>query len=281
MHIANVLNLMPDETVTTMLVVPDFEMAEFITLLTRFGRIKRMELNVFANIRSVGLIAMSLDEGDSLDWARLTNGSEDFIVVTRRGRALRFSEADVRPMGRTAAGVNAIRLQTNGDEVVGFDVVKPGAELLVVHEHGYGKRTPLEEYTVHGRYTQGNWATDYTRLDEVGPIVSARVVEPDDQITVMTANGIVLRTRVDGIRVAGRITRGVRVVNLMEGDNVVAVAVLTHADLNRGVDVGGETGVDVAVDGEAGTGMPPEEVEAMLEESDVAEDMPAPEDSAA
>ncbi|MCB0050469.1 MAG: DNA gyrase subunit A, partial [Caldilinea sp.] len=249
MHIANVLNLLPDETATTMLVVPDFEMAEYITLLTRFGRIKRMELNVFANIRSVGLIAMSLDEGDSLDWARLTNGSEDFIVVTRRGRALRFSEANVRPMGRTAAGVNAIRLQPSGDEVVGFDVVKPGAELLVVHEHGYGKRTPLEEYTAHSRYTQGNWATDHTRLDEVGPIVSARVVEPDDQITVMTANGIVLRTKVDGIRVAGRITRGVRVVNLMDGDNVVAVAVLTHADLNRGVDEGGETGVDVATNG--------------------------------
>ncbi len=252
MHIANVLNLLPDETVTTMLVVPDFESAEYITLLTRCGRIKRMELNVFANIRSVGLIAMSLDESDSLDWARLTRGGEDFIVVTRRGRALRFSEDDVRPMGRTAAGVNAIRLQSEGDEVVGFDVVKPSAELLVVHEHGYGKRTPLEEYTVHGRYTQGNWATDYTRLDEVGPIVSARVVEPEDQITVMTANGIVLRTRVDGIRVAGRITRGVRVVNLMEGDNVVAVAVLTHADLNRGVDDGGEVGSDVAILSDAG-----------------------------
>src|SRR5690606_22090849 len=155
---------------------------------------------------------------------------EDFIVVTRRGRALRFSEEDVRPMGRTAAGVNAVRLQPHGDEVVGFDVAKAGAELLVVHEHGYGKRTPLERNNVHSRYTQGNWATDHTRLDEVGPIVSARVVEPDDQITVMTANGIVLRTKVDGIRVAGRITRGVRVVNLMDGDNVVAVAVLTHAD---------------------------------------------------
>ncbi len=149
MHIANVLNLMPDETVTTMLVVPDFEHADYITLLTRQGRIKRMELNVFANIRSIGLIAMSLDEGDSLDWARLTNGSEDFIVVTRHGRALRFSEKNVRAMGRTAAGVMAIRLQPQDDEVVSLDVVKQEAELLVVHEHGYGKRMPLEEYTAH------------------------------------------------------------------------------------------------------------------------------------
>ncbi|MFO7632393.1 MAG: DNA gyrase C-terminal beta-propeller domain-containing protein, partial [Caldilinea sp.] len=201
------------------------------------------------NIRSVGLIAMSLDDGDSLDWARLTNGSEDFIVVTRRGRALRFSESDVRAMGRTAAGVMAIRLQREGDEVVGFDVVKPDAELLVVHVHGYGKRTALSEYTAHSRYTQGNWATDHTRLDEVGPIVAARVVEPEDQITVMTTNGIVLRTRVDGIRAAGRITRGVRVVNLGDGDSVAAVAVMTHADLNRGVDEGGETGADLALNG--------------------------------
>jgi len=247
MHIANVLNLMSDETVTTMLIVPDFEMADYITLLTRQGRIKRMELNVFANIRSVGLMAMSLDAGDALDWARLTKGGEDFIVVTRRGRALRFNEDDVRAMGRTAAGVMAIRLAPEHDEVVGFDVVKPEAELLVVHEHGYGKRTPLAEYTVHSRYTQGNWTTDHTRLEEVGPIVAARVVEPQDQITVMTANGIVLRTAVDGIRAAGRMTRGVRVVNLAEGDGVAAVAVMTHADLNRGVDGGGVTGVDRAL----------------------------------
>ena len=247
MHIANVLNLQPDETVTTMLVVPDFEHADYITLLTRQGRIKRMELNVFANIRSIGLNAMSLDEGDSLDWARLTRGNEDFIVVTRRGRALRFSEDDVRPMGRAAAGVMAVRLHGADDEVVGFDVVKPHAELLVVHVHGYGKRTPLAEYTAHSRFTQGNWATDHTRLEEVGPIVAARVVEPDDQITVMTANGIVLRTKVDGIRTAGRMTRGVRVVNLGEGDSVAAVAVMTHADLNRGVDDGGETGADLAL----------------------------------
>ncbi|HHW86866.1 MAG TPA: DNA gyrase subunit A [Chloroflexi bacterium] len=250
LHIANVLNLLPDETVTTMLVVPDFEHADYITLLTRQGRIKRMDLNAFANIRSSGLIAMTLDDGDSLDWARLTKGGEDFIVVTRRGRALRFSEEDVRPMGRAAAGVMAIRLHGADDEVVGFDVAKPHAELLVVHVQGYGKRTPLTEYTTHSRYTQGNWATDHTRLDEVGPIVAARVVEPNDQITVMTANGIVLRTRVDGIRMAGRMTRGVRVVNLLEGDTVAAVAVMTHADLNRGVDDGGETGVDLALNGD-------------------------------
>ncbi len=246
MHIANVLNFQPDEAVTTMLVVPDFELADYITLLTRQGRIKRMELSVFANIRSVGLIAMTLDEGDSLDWARLTDGNEDFITVSWRGKALRFSERDVRPMGRTAAGVLAMRLQEGDDHVVSFDVAKPDTDLLVVHLAGYGKRTPISEFTPHGRNTMGQWATDHTRLDEVGPIVAARVVRPEDQITLMTANGIALRTKVEGIRIAGRSARGVRVVNLNEGDTVAAVAVLYHEDLNRGVD-GGSSDADESV----------------------------------
>ena len=247
-HIANLLNLQADETVTTMLIVPDFEEANYITLITRQARIKRMELSVFANIRSVGLIAMTLDEGDSLDRARLTAGHEDFIVVTRKGKALRFDENDVRAMGRSAAGVMAIRL-LDGDEVVSLDVVKPGAELFVLHERGYGKRVPLDEYTVHSRYTQGNWTTDHDRLDEVGQIVSARVVYLEDQITVMTSNGIVLRTNVAGIRSCGRPAKGVRIVNLQEGDSVAAVAVLPSDDLNRGVDEGGGTSVDEMANG--------------------------------
>ncbi|MCB9162627.1 MAG: DNA gyrase subunit A, partial [Caldilineaceae bacterium] len=234
-HIANVLNLMPDETVTTMLIVPDFEQAEYVTLITRKGRIKRVELSAFSNVRSIGVIAMGLDEDDSLDWARLTNGDQEFIVVTRGGKALRFHEEQVRAMGRTAAGVMAIRL-LDDDEVVSLDVVDPDGDLLVIHERGWGKRVPLSEYNAKGRYTQGNWTTDHRRLDEVGPIVSARVVGPGDQITVMTGMGIVLRTSVSGISRMGRSTRGVRVVNLQEGDFVAALAILTEDDLSRGID---------------------------------------------
>ena len=231
-HIANVLSLMPDETVSTMLVVPDFEQADYITLLTQQGRIKRMELNVFSNVRPSGLIAMNLDEGDSLDWARLTNGEEDFIIVTRGGKSLRFHETAVRPMGRTAAGVMAIRL-LDDDHIVGVDVVKEGSDLLVLHEKGYGKRVSLDEYSPKGRYTQGIWTTDYRRLGELGFVVSARVVHPDDQITIITSSGIVLRTRVANVSRMGRSTRGVRVVNLQNNDTVAALAVLKHEDLNR------------------------------------------------
>jgi DNA gyrase subunit A len=236
-HMANFLNLQADERVTTMLVVPDFEDAEYVTLITRKARIKRMELNVFSNVRSTGLIAMNLDDDDSLDWARMTNGNQEFMIVTRNGKALRFHEQNVRPMGRTAAGVRAMRL-LGDDEIVSLDVVREGCDLLILHERGWGKRTPLDEFNEKGRYTQGNWATDHRRLDEIGKIVAARVVEPSDHITVMTANGIVLRTGVAGISRMGRSTRGVRVVNLQEGDSVAALAILTHEDMNREVDGG-------------------------------------------
>src|SRR5690606_11551199 len=148
-----------------------------------------------------------------------------------------FHEQNVRPMGRTAAGVMAMRL-LGDDEIVSMDVVRADADLLVLHERGWGKRTPLGEFSEKGRYTQGNWATDHRRLDEIGKIVAVSVVEPNDQITVMTANGIMLRTGVAGISRMGRSTRGVRVVNLQDGDSVAALAVITHEDLNREVDGG-------------------------------------------
>jgi len=234
-HIANVLSLMPDETVSTMLVIRDFKQADYVTLLTRQGRIKRMELNVLSNVRPSGLIAMNLDASDSLDWARLTDGDEDFIIVTRNGKSLRFHESSVRAMGRVAAGVMAIRL-LDDDVVVGLDVVKADSDLLILHEKGYGKRVPLDEYPTRGRYTQGIWTTDHRRLHEVGPIVAGRVVHAADQITIITSSGLILRTPVAGVSRMGRSTRGVRVVNLQEGDTVAALAVLNHEDLERQVE---------------------------------------------
>ncbi|MCB0047104.1 MAG: DNA gyrase subunit A [Caldilineaceae bacterium] len=255
-HIANVLNLMPDEQVTTMLVAPDFEQAEYVTLITRFGRIKRMDLNVFSNVRSSGVIAMNLDDDDSLDWARLTNGDQEFIIITRGGKALRFHESQVRPMGRTAAGVMAMRL-LGDDQIISMDVVQPDGDLLIIHERGWGKRSSLSEYSPKGRYTQGIWSTDHTRREEIGPIVSARVVGPDDQITIITSDGIVLRTTVAGISRMGRSTRGVRVVNLQAGDSVAALAVITAADLAQTeLDDGGDDDTP-----RSGTGEPSENAE--------------------
>ncbi len=251
-HMANVLNMQPDEIVTTLLIVRDFEQAQYITLITRQAKIKRMELSNFANVRSTGIIAMGLEEGDSLDWARLTNGQQEFMVVTRSGKALRFEESLVRPMGRTAAGVLAMKLRGD-DHIVSLDVVRADCDLLVLHEKGWGKRTPLEEFNAKGRNTQGNWVTDHTRIHEIGPVVAARVVHPLDQVTIMTANGITMRTEVKGISQYGRMTRGVRIVSMKEGDMVAALAVMNHEDLNR--DVNGELRAsgamnDTLIDGE-------------------------------
>lgn len=234
-HIANVLAMQPNETVTTMLTLEDFGTEGYITLLTRKGRIKRVDAAAFANVRASGLIAMNLDEDDSLEWARLTNGDQEFIIVTRSGKALRFHEDNVRAMGRTAAGVMAMRLLGN-DEITSFDVIDEDMQLLVLHERGWGKRVPLAEYAPKGRYTQGIWTTDHRRLEETGPIVAARVVRETDQITVITSNGIMLRTQVSQISSMGRSTRGVRVVNLAGDDSVAALAVITQEDLERKVE---------------------------------------------
>ena len=250
-HIANILTLQPDEQVTTMLTLGDFEQASYITLLTRKARIKRVRVSAFSNVRQSGVIAMNLDQEDSLEWAQLTNGDQEFIIVTRGGKALRMREEQVRAMGRTAAGVWAMRL-IGDDLVTGFDVVKPGADLFVLHEFGLGKRVPLTEYPRKNRYTQGVWSTDHRKLDELGPIIAARVVTENDQITAITGNGIVLRTAVSGISHKGRPTMGVRIVNLDEGDTVAALAVLRHEDLIREVE-----GTEASDTGEAVNGSSP------------------------
>ncbi len=250
-HIANILTLQPDEQVTTMLTLGDFEQASYITLLTRKARIKRVKASVLANVRTSGVIAMNLDQDDSLEWAQLTNGNQEFIIVTRGGKALRMREDQVRAMGRTAAGVWAMRL-LGDDLVTGFDVVRPGADLFVLHERGCGKRVSLEEYATKGRYIQGVWTTDRSKLSEVGPIIAARVVNVEDQITAITGNGIVLRTAVSGISHMGRPAMGVRIVNLDEGDTVAALAILRHEDLVRKVE-GTETDGDGTAEAAAGS----------------------------
>lgn len=256
-HIANVLNLQPDEKVSAMVVVPDFDAAQYITLITRRGQIARLNLSAFANVRSSGMIAMTLEAGDSLDWARLTSGSQEFMVVTRHGKALRFDENLVRPMGRGVQGVRAARL-LGDDAVVSLDVVRPDCELLVLLEKGWGKRAPMSEYPAKGRGIQGNWTTDHSRMDETGPIVAARVVHPEDQITIMTSSGIVLRTTVQGIRQTGRTARGVKIIDLKDGDRIASMAVMNHEDLGRGVDdSGGTAGETVAQAAEDGSDFEP------------------------
>ena len=237
--LVNVLNLAPRETVTSLILVEDFNEARYISLLTTQGRIKRVELGEFANVRSTGIIAMNLDPGDELSWARTTSGDQELIVVTAGGLALRFDENAVRPMGRTAAGVWAIRLRP-GDRVCGFDVVNPDGDLLVVTAKGYGKRTPLDQYAAKGRYTQGILTVDHNRLDETGPIITGRVVDPDDQISLITTGGIIIRMKVSDVSQMGRATRGVKMVNLDDGHTVSACARIRATEASKAEEEAGK-----------------------------------------
>ena len=230
--IVNVLSLGLNETVTAAVAVPDFAKAEYCTMATRKGRIKRVELSEFSSVRPSGLIAMNLDSDDELGWVRLTHGNDDIILVTEQGQALRFSEQDVRSMGRAASGVNGIRLR-KGDYVTSMEVVESGGELLVVTSKGYGKRTPLDEYPTKGRATGGVLTIDKKAFSKIGTISSARVVQNADDLTIMSTGGVVLRTKVKNITQSGRSTRGVKLMNLQNGDSVASLARIADADLRK------------------------------------------------
>ncbi|HEY4722366.1 MAG TPA: DNA gyrase C-terminal beta-propeller domain-containing protein, partial [Anaerolineae bacterium] len=218
----NLIALSENEKITAALPVPEFKPDHFCAMCTLHGRMKRVSMVEFEAVRPSGIIAISLDEGDVLGWVHATTGKQDVIIVTAQGKALRFRETAVRAMGRTAGGVNAIRL-AEGNYVASMDVVVPNGELLVVTATGYGKRTLLAHYPAKGRYT-GGIRTIADRFDETGPIVAARVVKPADEVTLITASGIALRTTVESIRAAGRSTLGVRVIALNAGDTLAALA---------------------------------------------------------
>jgi DNA gyrase subunit A len=238
--IVNILALDGDEKITAAISVRSFDDASYCTLATLKGRIKRVELSEFASVRPSGLIAMGLNDDDKLGWARLTSGNDEVILVTEQGKALRYSEKEVRPMGRPAAGVIGIRL-TKGDKMTTMDVVEPDSTLLTVTENGVGKQTPLKEYSAKGRGTQGILTIDKNAIPIVGKIVAARVVQPEDHLTLMSTGGVIIRLKVKEVKTAGRATRGVHLMRVQDGDTVGAVARIAAEDLKQvGADINQE-----------------------------------------
>ncbi len=238
--IVNVLSMSSGETITAAVAVPDFVAAEYCTMATRNGKIKRVELSEFSAVRPSGLIAITLEEGDELGWARLTDGEDEIILVTEKGQALRFEEAAVRSMGRTAAGVNGIRLDS-GDHVASMEVLEEGAELLVITTGGYGKRTPLADYPAKGRATGGVQTIDPKGLKAIGFIAAGRVVQATDELTIISAGGVVLRTRVKDVKRGGRIAKCDLLISLEGEDYVASLARISTAELLRaGVSEGEE-----------------------------------------
>jgi DNA gyrase subunit A len=228
--IVNVLSLEPGETITAAVSVPAFSENAYCTMATTNGRIKRVALSEFATVRPSGMIAINLEAGDELGWVRLTGGKSEVILVTERGQALRFSVDSVRPMGRQAGGVNAIRLE-KGDRLTSMEVVEPQGELMVITEKGFGKRTSLADYPAKGRATGGVATIDQKNLEKIGKITAARVVQPADDVTIITSGGVALRTKVKDIKQAGRATRGERLIDLEKGDKVASLARVSTQDL--------------------------------------------------
>lgn len=230
--LVNILSLDPNEKVTAAMAVKNFSTDTFCMMMTGRGKIKRVQMDEFASVRPSGLIAMTLEEGDTLGWVRLTTGKDEIIIVTESGQALRFGEDKVRAMGRQAAGVNGIKLKKN-DLVTSMDVVEKDGSLLIVTAHGYGKQTPLTEYTAKGRATNGISTIDQKALKEIGKIAAARVVQKDDDLTIMTANGVTIRLKVKDVKQSGRATKGVHLIKPQEGDSVASVARTSAEDMKK------------------------------------------------
>ncbi len=226
--IVNVISMLPDETVTTLLKVRDYPESAFLFFTTRLGRVKRVSLDQFRTVRSNGMIAISIDDHDELAWVRQTSGDDDVVLVSTEGQAIRFDENDVRPMGRPAAGVIGMRLSGN-DRIIAFEVVEPDHDLLVVASRGLGKRTSLDHYRSQGRGGKGIQTMKLS--SRTGMIVAAAMVSPEDGVVLMNNKGITIKIAADGIRQSGRSTQGVTLMRLGKDEEVVSMTVIEPSDI--------------------------------------------------
>lgn len=227
----NVVNLLPieeGEKVEAMIRVPKLAEGEEdtrnICMVTRKGIIKRSALCLYQNIRKVGLRAINIDEGDELAWVRLTSGSDDLLVATRKGMSIRFNEADAREVGRVARGVKAITLR-EGDEVIGMAVLSGEGEVLTVSETGNGRRSPFSEYRLQSRGGKG--LINY-HVEKYGDVAAVIVVEDTDDIIMIASDGVIIRIAANGINTLSRTSKGVRVMKVNEGEKLVTVARAEH-----------------------------------------------------
>jgi len=226
--IINLLQLNSGESISAIIPINKFNPDDFLVLVTRDGIIKKTKLDQFENIRKSGIIAISLKEDDELISVRRTNGKSDIILVTSNGMSIRFNEEDVRDMGRTAMGVKAITLN-EGDKIVGMGTVEEGKDLLVISESGYGKRTSLDEYRVQSRGGKG--IKTYNVKDRTGKLISAKTVDDNDEIMMISMSGIIIRLKVSDIPQMGRATQGVTLMRCAKDDKVVSVATVVADEI--------------------------------------------------
>ncbi|MFC4601311.1 DNA gyrase subunit A [Cohnella hongkongensis] len=219
--IINLIQIEQGETINAVIPVESFEPDQFLFFATRNGIVKKTPLNDYANIRRVGLIAISLRDDDDLIGVKLTDGTREIVMGTSHGMSIRFSEGDVRAMGRSATGVKGIQLD-EGDKVIDMDVVEPDRDVLIVTAKGYGKRTPVADYRVQTRGGKGIKTLNVTEKN--GEIVGLKVVHDEEDLMIMTSSGTLIRTSMSGINTMGRITQGVKLINIRDEDSVATVA---------------------------------------------------------
>ena len=231
-NIVNFIQVEKDEKVSAMLHVREMDDDSFLVFATRSGKVKRMALSALRNIRTSGIRALTLDEGDELINVMRTDGSQNILMATHNGQAICFAETDVRPMGREAVGVRGIRLK-DGDWVVGAEIAQPDASVLSITEKGYGKRTPAAEYIRGGEEPQhrgGSGMKNYNITDKTGPVAAVKVVQDSDDVLVVSDDGVIIRMEAAGISELGRATQGVRIMRLSEGARVISVALTDRAE---------------------------------------------------
>ena len=225
--VVNCIAMKPDERIASLVPVREFSEDQFLFFATKDGVVKKTRLSEFGNPRNVGIRAINIEKGDELIDVQITDGRNDVVLATRHGMSIRFQEKDVREMGRTATGVKGIELEKK-DQVIDMVVVRRASTLLTVTEKGMGKRSELDEYRVQHRGGRGIITLKHT--DKTGDIIALKECVPDDELMMITKKGIMIRVPVDGIRVSGRNTQGVKVMNLTAGDLVVDVARIVKED---------------------------------------------------
>jgi DNA gyrase subunit A len=245
--IINLVGIKPDERIAAFVAVREFADDHFLMFATASGTVKRTSLSAYANPRATGINAINIESADELIDVQQTDGSNDVVLATAGGMSIRFSEKDAREMGRATTGVRGIQLEGD-DKVIEMVVVRRDSTLLVVSEKGMGKRSALGDYRVQKRGGKG--IITLRRTEKTGSIVALKEVLPDDGLMMVTRNGVIIRVPVEGIRISGRNTQGVRVMNLDSGDTVMDVARVVEENEENGVEALGTESAAVVEESE-------------------------------
>jgi DNA gyrase subunit A len=250
----NLINISPDDKVRAFinvnnLHVEDYLNNNFIILCTRQGTIKKTQLEAYSRPRQNGINAITINDGDELLEARLTNGKNEILLAVKSGRAIRFNESTVRPMGRNASGVRGVSLDETNDEVIGMVCIQDQVKetVLVVSEKGYGKRTDLEDYRVTNRGGKGVKTLQIT--EKTGQLVAIKSVVDGDELMIITKNGITIRMSVNDLRVMGRATQGVKLIRLGDDDDIASVAKIEESVLASEIDLSEPTEITATTEG--------------------------------